>query len=51
MRWPRFFADATYRNPHVWTRWEWLTAFALALAAGMVVTMLLWPLVMLLVGK
>src|SRR5437762_4664022 len=29
MRWPRLFADATYRNPRIWTWREWLTVLAL----------------------
>ena len=51
MRWPRLFADATYRNPRIWTWREWLTAFALGLATAVVLAILLWPIVRLLTGR
>jgi hypothetical protein len=45
MRWPRFFADPTYRNPPIWTWREWLTVIALGIATTTVVAILLWPIV------
>jgi hypothetical protein len=51
MRWPRIFADATYRNPSIWTWREWFTAFALAFATIVVVAILIWPIAELMIRE
>jgi len=51
MRWPRFFANPTYRNPSKWTWREWLTVIALGIATTTVVAILLSPIVGLLIGR
>jgi hypothetical protein len=51
MRWPRLFANATYRNPRIWTWREWFTVLALALATITVLAILIWPIAELMIRQ